>query len=324
MPTPSVLVITRDQDTTADLVVAELAHREVGVARMDLAEVPERVKQIAYLVPGRSHWTGALRGPVRDVDLAAVRAIWYRKPGPVAPHPDLNATERQWVTAEAQMGFGGLLTALPARWIDRPENRTRANQKPAQLTAATTAGLNVPETLLTNDADQARDFCRAHARTGVVYKPLTGGPSSEAGKRVALRTQIVTPDQITDGVARTVHLFQVRIPCAYAVRVTIVGHRLFAARIDHPDVDDAPQAVDWRAAHDHLTYTPVEVPADVATRVLALAREFGLTYAAPDFVVDHDGHWWFHGDLNPNGQWAWIEPLRPHITRALADELANG
>lgn len=49
----------------------------------------------------------------------------------------------------------------------------------------------------------------------------------------------------------------------------------------------------------------------------------GLVYAAPDFVVDHDGRWHFIGDLNPNGQWAFVPSLRPAITTAIADELTR-
>jgi ATP-grasp ribosomal peptide maturase len=320
MTAPSVVVITQDRDITADLVVGELSRRGVGLIRFDLADFPENLTQIAYLVPGRTRWTGALRGIRRDVDLSAVRSIWYRKPSPFALHPDLTETEGQWAAAEAAMGFGGLLAGLDARWVSSPDRIALAGRKPFQLSAAASCGLTVPESLLTNDPLQARDFCRAHPE-GVIYKPLTGGPGTENGHRVALRADTVSAGQITGGVRRTTHLFQVRVPCAYAVRLTVVGRRLFAARIDTPP---GVEAVDWRAVHDQLTYTPIGVPDDVAAGIHALMDTFGLLYAAPDFVVDHDGRWHFHGDLNPNGQWAWINPLRQAITCALADELTQG
>lgn len=319
MTAAPVVVITQDMDITADLVIAELDRRGVGLVRFDLADFPETLTQVSYLVPGRTRWTGALRGPLRDVDLSAVRSVWYRKPAPFALHSGMTATERQWAAAEAEMGFGGLLAALPARWVNRPDRIALAGRKPLQLSTAAACGLRVPESLLTNDPEQARLFCSTHS--DVIYKPLTGGPGSEGGHRVALRADTVTADQITDGLRRTTHLFQTRIPCAYSVRVTVVGRRVFAVRIDTPGGVDA---VDWRAVHDQLSYAPIDVPADVAVRLNAVMDELGLVYAAPDFVVDHDGRWWFHGDLNPGGQWAWITPLRQDITRALADELIEG
>lgn len=319
MPAASVVVITRDQDITADLVVGELARRGVGVVRFDLADYPEHLTQVAYLVNGRTRWTGALRGQYRDIDLSAVRAVWYRKPSPFALHPDLTATEQRWAAAEAEMGFGGLLAAMRnVRWINRPDRTAVANQKPLQMSAAASCGLSVPASLLTNDPAQARDFCRAHTE-GVIYKPLNGSPGTEDGHRVALRADTVTAEEITEGVRRTTHLFQARVPCAYAVRLTVVGRRFFAARIDTPSAVDA---VDWRA-HDKLTYTPIDFPDDVAAGMGRLMNTFELRYAAADFVVDHDGLWHFIGDLNPNGQWAWISPLRESITCALAEELTR-
>lgn len=317
MSAPSIVVVTRDQDITADLVVGELSRRGVGVARFDLADFPEQLTQVAYLVPGRTRWTGALRGRHRDVDLSAVRGVWYRKPAPITPHPGLTATESRWAASEAQMGFGGLLAALPVRWINRPDRASYASQKPVQIVQAAACGLRVPESLLTNDPEQARTFCRGR---DVIYKPLAGGPSSEDGHRIALRATVVTSEHITDGVARTTHLFQEQVTCAYSVRCTVVGRRVFAARIDAPAGVDV---VDWRNHHDQLTYTPIEVPEGVTTGLLSVMDELGLVFAAPDFVVDHDERWHFVGDLNPNGQWAWITPLRAAITAALADELTR-
>lgn len=320
----SVVVITRDQDVTADLVCAELAAREVPVVRFDLADYPERLTQVAYLVNGRAHWTGALAGRHRDVDLESVRSVWYRKPSEFRFHEGLTATEQQWCAAEAVHGFGGVLATIPAsRWCNHPHRSAEAELKPAQMAVAVASGLRVPATLLTNDPEQARDFCSTHSTDGVIYKPLRGGPASEAGQRVALRATPVTAEQITDTVRRTTHLFQARVPCDYAVRLTVVGSRLFAVRLDPPP--GAEVTLDWRAyPTDEVIYTPIEVPTSVAAAMLRLMDAFGIRYAAPDFVV-HDGRWWFIGDLNPGGQWGWIAAHTGlPIATAIADELQEG
>lgn len=322
--TISVLVITRDYDITADVVVADLQRRGVRVARFDLADYPERLSQIAYLVNGRTQWTGALRGVHRDIDLSAVRSIWYRKPSQFAVHPEMTTTEQQWAAAEAQAGFGGLLAALPGvRWVNHPHRNAEAEYKPHQLAAAAAAGLMVPDTLLTNDPVQARDFCSVHREQGVVYKPLRGGPRSEAGHHVVLWATEVTAEDVTDAVRRTTHLFQARVPCAYPVRMTIVGHRLFAVRMDAPGDGTT---LDWRTfTSEELTYTPIDVPTPVATGIKQVMGTFGLTYAAADWIVTPDGEWVFHGDLNPNGQWGWIAGHTGlPIAEAIADELTQG
>lgn len=301
--TSSVVVITRDQDITADLVCVELDTRGVPVVRLDLADFPQQLTQVSYLVNGRTHWTGALVGRYRDVNVEAVRSVWYRKPSRFRFCEAMTLTEREWAAAEASNGLGGVLAALPtARWCNHPHRAAAAELKPAQMAAAAGAGLNVPDTLLTNDPEQARDFCRTHHDGGVVYKPLRGGPGVENGHRVALRAVPVAAEDITDDVRHTTHLFQAKIDLAYPVRVTVVGHRVFAVRIDTPE-----PVLDWRdAPAEHSTYTPIEAPDAVVDGLYRVLTTFGLAYAAPDFLVDRDGRWWFIGDLNPNGQWGWI------------------
>ncbi|MFE9391671.1 ATP-grasp ribosomal peptide maturase [Streptomyces sp. NPDC006784] len=318
----SVAIITRDQDTAADLVVHELRKRDAVIYRFDLADFPTRMTQAAYLIPGRARWTGALKGQHRDVDLSGLTAVWYRKPSTFRLHQGMSATEQEWAATEARAGFGGQLAALPGvRWINHPHRNAEADHKPLQLARADACGLAVPESLLTNDPDAARAFCHAHHDTGVIYKPLHGGPANENGQPVALWATSVTADDITDGVARSSHLFQARIPCAYAVRLTVVGEQMFAVRIDAPE-DSA--AVDWRQDHDQLRYTPIDVPDDVAAGTRQLLQSFGLTYAAIDWVVTPDGQWTFIGDLNPNGQWGWIQAHTGlPIAAAIADELAR-
>jgi hypothetical protein len=52
-----------------------------------------------------------------------------------------------------------------------------------------------------------------------------------------------------------------------------------------------------------------------------MMSKLGLRFGAPDFLVTADGMWHFL-EINPNGQWAWIEQetgLR--ISEAIADSL---
>ncbi|MGI8307168.1 hypothetical protein [Saccharopolyspora hattusasensis] len=79
------------------------------------------------------------------------------------------------------------------------------------------------------------------------------------------------------------------------MRCTVVGRRIFAARLDAPAGVDV---LDWRD-RDDLSHTPIDVPENVGTGLLFLMDELGLVFAAPDFVVDHDRKWRFVGDLNP-------------------------
>jgi ATP-grasp ribosomal peptide maturase len=316
----SVVVITRRQDPTADLVILRLAARGVPVARFDLGEFPQVLAVAGRLAPGTRRWTGRITAEHRTIKLADVAAVWYRKPTRFAFHPAMSATERAWAEREAKAGLGGLLAALPVKWVNHPYLISAAERKPVTLSLAAACGLTVPDTLLTSDARAAQAFCAEHPH-GVVYKSLRGGPRSENGQVVALYTTPVTAAEITGDVAHTMHLFQERIhPKAFEVRLTVVGETMFGLRID---ARTEAGRVDWRADHDQLDYRVTEVPADVRQGVTALLKQLGLAYAALDLIVDDQGRWVFAGDVNPNGQWAWDHPLRDAIADALADELGG-
>jgi hypothetical protein len=49
-----------------------------------------------------------------------------------------------------------------------------------------------------------------------------------------------------------------------------------------------------------------------------------LTFGALDFAVDAAGSWWFY-EINPNGQWLWIERQTGlPIAASLAELLEGG
>lgn len=57
---------------------------------------------------------------------------------------------------------------------------------------------------------------------------------------------------------------------------------------------------------------------------MALVRQWGLRFCAADFVVTPDERYYFV-DLNPNGEWGWIEKETGlPIAAAVAELLAEG
>ncbi len=100
-------------------------------------------------------------------------------------------------------------------------------------------------------------------------------------------------------------IYQREIRKAFDVRVTVIGDKVFAAAIHSQDHNETE--VDWRSGtRDDLRHEAIELPPDVAAQCLALTAALGLRYGAIDLVADLDGRHWFL-EINPNGQWAWIE-----------------
>ncbi|SHN44580.1 ATP-grasp ribosomal peptide maturase [Cryptosporangium aurantiacum] len=314
---PTVLILTERLDPTADLVVTALTERGVAVHRVDTADFPTRLTLTAEFGGARSAdgWETTLRSASRSVDLGDVCGAYYRRPSAFA-FPPMDGADRQWAELEARIGLGGLLATVP-NWLNHPSRIGYAEYKPVQLATAGTAGLSVPRTLITNDPDAAQRFAR---QTGpVVYKPFSS-TSERDGRRMFVYTSPVAAEELEDDAIRlTAHLFQEHLEKAYEVRLTVVDEQFFAAALT---ARSAAGQIDWRSDYDAIEYAVTSVPGSVRDGLCRMMRTLGLRFAAVDFAVTPSGEWYFL-DLNPNGQWAWIEhetglEICAAITSALA------
>lgn len=318
-PPARILVLTADLDPTADLVLQRLLDDQIGFVRLDPVNFPTMLTLGARLTAGQ--WAGRLSGR-RHVDLSAVRAVYYRRPGTPQPAARLGEEQRSWCRRQAEHGLLGVLHALPdVRWINDPRAADAADSKPVHLAVAARCGLAVPPTLVTNDPGQVADFATA-AGGRIVVKALDARPPVDDTGRptgVLYTTEVPPPLWSDPGIGLTAHLFQQLVePKSHDVRVTAVGDRLFAVAIH---TDSKAAALDWRADYSALTYHVCTVPDAVRSGVYELMTHLGLVFAALDFVIGPDGTWWAV-DINPSGQWGWLElQTGVPISRALADLL---
>jgi ATP-grasp ribosomal peptide maturase len=322
----TVLVLTERTDTTADLVVRELNDRGAAVFRCDIAEFPTTLSLSARLDPGDARWRGRLRTAHRAVALEDITGVYFRRPTPFRLPEAMTAGERRFAAVEAKMGLGGVLMSLPCRWVNHPSRIADAEYKPLQLVAAARAGLRVPATVVTNDPSSARDFAiRVSGR--VVYKTLASPAVPDGDHLRLIYTTAVDRDRLDDErIGLTAHLFQRRLAKRRDVRVTVVGEQVFAVDIE---VRGSPRAMlDWRADYAAHRYEVTELPPETAKRLVEMLRGLGLRFAAIDLIVDGEdqigGDGYVLVDVNPNGQWGWLqEATGLPIAAAIADELTG-
>ncbi|WP_405795253.1 ATP-grasp ribosomal peptide maturase [Streptomyces sp. NBC_01506] len=312
----SVLVLTNPYDVTADMVLRILADRRVPVVRLDPgADLYAGVSLTATYRTGEQR--GTLRTASRELDTTGIQSVWVRRPSPYEGPPRLSDQDRRFAGEQTLWGAGGILASLPdAHYVNHPWNNRAAEFKPSQLSTARLCGFLVPNTVITNDPEEAREFV-ASRHGGVVYKPLWNTPYRVEGQPHSVWVREVHGSEITDAVSVCPHMFQAKVDKAFDVRVTAVGDRLVGVRIDSPDLD-------WRRRQDLMTCTPVDVPEPVARAVTDYLAGLRLTYGAFDFAVTTAGDRYFL-ECNPNRQWAW-QPAQTiaAIARAIADQLEKG
>lgn len=288
-----VLILSHPADLHAAAVQVHLDAAGVEVHLLDTAGLGTSIPVSAH-VDG-----GVLTGKVGQCDLARVAGVWHRRPSRFSIGNPEDA-------AELRAGVGGILAALPH--LNHPADMAVASFKPYQLALAGRCGLSVPETVVTTEVRSAAALAD-RLGNAVVVKPM----SKEASALVA--------EGDRSGWERAMHLTQARVTTTRHIRLTVVDGVMLAAGIESAYLD-------WRRDIAQCSYRRVETPDEVANAVRALLVLLRLRFAAIDFAVDDDDRWWFL-EVNPNGQWLWIEeatdlPISANIARALSGAAIDG
>ncbi|MEV7116938.1 ATP-grasp ribosomal peptide maturase [Kitasatospora griseola] len=301
------------QDPTPDLVIAELHHRGVPVVQFDAGDLSATLSRTARAGAVSAGRRGSPRTPTRPARPGPIRALYCRRPAASA-FPHLDSQDASVAAAQVRRGPGGVPASLPGcLYVNHPHRIGDAEYKPAALAAAAACGFRLPPTVITNEPDRVRAFVRAH---GPVTHQLISVPTHPTVPVAA-----VAAGEVDRSPSGTTHLFQQRIDKVADVRVTVIGDRIFAVRID----SGLP---DWRTDHSTHTYAAIPVPDPLVRAILAYLRHFGLVFGAFDFALTGPAHAadsWVWIECHPSGQWSWLEPPTGlPMTSALADLLERG
>ncbi|WP_019634421.1 ATP-grasp domain-containing protein [Actinomadura atramentaria] len=218
------------------------------------------------------------------LDLADVTAAYLRPYDAARMAAVTRSAARTALTrraARAESALTAWADHAPARVVNRPSASASNGAKAYQGRLIEAAGLAVPPSLVTGDADALAAFTARHGT--VVVKPGSG---------VRARVALVDPGD-RDRLARLAACptyFQRYVP-GDDVRVHVVGDRVFAVRVES-------EAVDYRTPGADPRQRRVDLPADLAARCVALTRGLGLHVAGIDLRVTPDGEW-FCFEANP-------------------------
>jgi len=321
-----VLIVTEPRDVHADFVVEELRKRDVPVFRFHAEDFPVG-SQISISGSGTA-WSAEIRTPQRSVRVQDVRAAWWRRPNEPVVDSALRPESRDFAVQQARSTLRALYGLIGDRWLSHPESMRAAGDKVRQMRHAAAAGLAVPDTLIGNDVDRVLEFHRDNERLGrgTAIKSLWVHEqiSYDGGRRLPLTTkwpENMESDQV-DTIRLTPTVFQEYVPKQLEIRAVVIGRRVFAASVDSQAILAARH--DVRAVTRQATYEPYDLPEKVGEALLELVYGFGLRFCSADFVLTPDGRHVFL-DLNPNGQWLWIEhEAGLPLSAAMADVLAAG
>lgn len=257
------------------------------------------------------------------VDAAACSGIWaWHVERPAAPDGD--AATSEYVRREWELAVLGLAARTKFDvWVNHPAaSRWLESNKLEQLRLASEVGLLVPPTLLSNDPERIVDFSRSWDSVAVKSQ---GGVRRERsdGRLETAFTQRCSVGELASArsaLARAPVIVQPYLAKSHELRVTVVDETIVACRIDS---QASPRTqTDWRRYDfDHVTHDLIELEDPTRQSVLDLVTQAGLRFAAIDLLCTPADETYFL-DLNPSGQFRWIEDLTgAPITAALCSAL---
>ena len=323
--TPSILIITSKKDFSVDYIVNKLNSQKIPYYRFNTEDIG-RGLDIEFLISENSF---ILHDKYKNLslNLLSFSAVYYRRPV-IAPFP------RSLTTEEGVYFYNEHYTLLEfiyhllqnQFWLNDVYDIRFAENKPYQLMLAQNIGFRIPESIISNISRPVRSL---HAKySNIIFKPLKMGLIKDGEKfsSVLFTTRV---DNIfleaLDSIVSLPTYFQQEIRKKYDVRVTVVGQEVFAAFICSQEKVESQ--LDWRRTKQLLPHKQVKLPLEIEQKCLTLCKELNLQFAAIDLIYDLLGNYWFL-EVNPNGQWVWIEqllgyPISDRIIKILCEGKSN-
>ncbi len=320
-----VLIITNKADPHADVVLEKLEGRGVRVIRFNTEDFPRDIACTWKI--GSEGVDGSLEFPLnRQVWLSQVKSCWYRRPDTLVIDSKISQVEaRKLALEESETFLKNLWVYLSDRfWIGYPHKLRQAESKIFNLKLASELGFYIPKTLVTNQPEEAKRFFE-ECQGNLINKVLGRGQVEYFKDYFFVYTHRITAGDLDhlNEIAYAPCLFQEYIPKRIEIRVTVVGSRVFACEIHSQE--NQRTVDDWRHYNfddlkdvKHLVH---ELPLEIQDKCLRMVNHFGLNFATFDLVLTPDGKYVFL-EMNPNGQWLWIEDLTGlPISEAITDLL---
>ncbi len=290
---------------------------------MNTEDFPQCLK-LSLNIRNNNFIRGTFLSDTINLPLEDIRSIWYRRPSlPAFDDVEMDPGVREFCTKESYYALEGLWASLDVFWVSDPFNIRKAENKSFQLHQASGIGFLIPRTLISNNPQEIKGFFE-QCENGIIIKPVRTGILQINEEEKIIFTNVVKPSDMEhlDMALMAPSIYQEKIPKRYDIKVTVIGEKVFATEIHSQQFEEAK--IDWRRGENpDIPHKRHELPSDIGEKCVRLNKMLGLQFSAIDLALDADGQYYFL-EINPNGQWAWIEERTGYeLTRHLVDLLCQ-
>lgn len=300
----TVLLLTNSTDSTSDYLAEGLLSAGISVTRYNTDVDLENTQFSYHCASMVMRWGNVELRPNN------ISHVIFRRPKPFQPCIQGDKFQVQHAGDEWAETWESFLSAVPHElWINHPSRNFAASHKIEQLGRASHFGLRIPQTLVSTSPDLALEFYRQHPR-GVVVKPLASGyiERDTPDRDSLIYTRKLEPHdlKVIDRIKACPVMFQEMINKDIDIRLTVLDGQMVAAGLKAFD-SERKQRLDIRRFNmEDVEYEDIRIPDEIKSKVRILMDSYGIRFAAIDFARDFDGTWVYF-EINPNGQWAWMD-----------------
>jgi len=315
-----ILIITNKEDFTADYVIYKMRKDNISYMRFNTEDFPYHAS-IIWDINNNSKNKVILKNK-KECSLNDITGIWYRRPK--SPEFSLGVDDniKEFVTDEVKNMFSGIWRSINTIWVSHPDSIRNCSSKIDQMNLANKLGLSIPDTIITNNVYEAKEFINKY--DDVLVKPLYKNHfSTNSGEKI-LYSNILSKTNYgnLDLIQNCPLIIQKYINKKLDIRINIFGKNIFATEI-HSQINNSSKIkYDWRRSADvEIPHCEHILPDEIIDLCFKVVEHYKLNFGAFDFILTPNGEYVFL-EINPNGQWAWIEDLtKQPLSNALISTL---
>lgn len=315
------LITSNKTDLATDFLILRLHDRGVPFIRINTEDYLSKWEVDLFLSPDKCEanikYSDGSHIPIKKITGAYIRQ-------PKLPNLQITESGREFSEREVGETLRSLWRFISNNiWLNAPHNILRASNKPEQLSIARNIGFLIPRTCITADIKIIQNFYFENDKK-IIAKAVKHGFLYNGTVAKVAATQLINDDVLSDwsNYSRLPMIFQEHIEKQFDIRVTVVGNNVFSTAIHSQDYEET--ALDWRLSDHHkisLKHRAINLPTHIEDLCRVITKKFNLKYSAIDLILAKNKEYYFL-ELNPNGQWAWIEQIAGHPIRdAIIDEL---
>ncbi len=283
-----ILVITSSIDITVDYIIKKfdsLLFFRLNIDELSNYSINVGIKELAWTIENLT-----TKVKISKIDTLS---IYYRKP----IFPDLseyNPCYHSMIEKDIIALITGITDSFDGKVLSKPSLLRLAENKVNQLLFATEHNFHIPNSFIGNSNDSQKEYSNVTS----IIKPITTGKVYTEENCELYQTNYFKYDN--DDIKLTPIYLQNYISKQFEVRITIINNFFFPVRIDTID------KLDWRKDYENHKYSLVELPEKVKHECKMMLANYNLVFGAFDYIVTPNNNWVFL-ELNPNGQWLWLE-----------------